>query len=210
MTLSKNTNDRALIRGCVRKDKKSWDLFVEQFSDLIYDSILRTFRQFGHHADLDLCDDIHNDVFVRLMENHCQALKLFEGRNGCQLPHYLRTIAVRKTIDFLRRLKPMASLDQEVGELCDGGISLELKEAVSVAPEMEELEHQDAQLIAKELLSDLTPKERQLCEMFFYEGKDSVTVSKRLGMSVDYFYVAKQRVLSKLKKIAEAKKVLEL
>src|SRR3989338_2531536 len=99
-------DDFELIKGCISGDKKSWDCFVEQFSRLIYDSIRRTFRKYGANLNEDVIDDLHNDVFLALLDSGYHKLRSFEGRNGCTLASFVRTIAVNKTIDYWRRLRP--------------------------------------------------------------------------------------------------------
>jgi hypothetical protein len=40
-------DDFKLIQGCLTENKRAWDEFVDRFSTLIYDAILRTFREYG-------------------------------------------------------------------------------------------------------------------------------------------------------------------
>ncbi|MBI3617737.1 MAG: SIMPL domain-containing protein [Candidatus Omnitrophica bacterium] len=106
-------DDFELIKGCIAGGKRFWDVFVEQFTRLIYDSIIRTFKKYGAEINQDIIDDLHNDIFVFLLDDQYNALKAFEGRNGCTLASYIRTIAIRKTIDYWRRLRPTTSIDHE-------------------------------------------------------------------------------------------------
>ncbi len=192
-------NDFELIRQCVDKDKKTWDLFVEKFSRLIYDSIIQTFKCYGRYVETGSVADLHNDIFLFLLENDCRALRAFRGANGCKLSHYLRTIAVRKTIDYLRRLKPNCQLtiDDEEDALTEPA---EKSDAVYAMMEQEEMVE-----IMKELLGQLRDDEAHLCRMFFYEDKSPQSIARELGISVDYFYVSKKRILNKLKTMADQK-----
>ena len=198
-------DDFNLIKRCVTGDKKSWNEFVDKFTRLIYDSILRTFREFGCETYREVLDDLHNDVFVSLLEHQYRSLRIFKGHNGCKLAHYIRTISVRKTIDYLRKLRDTSSLD-EGNKNGQRDISQFLKELV-VSDSYEVLEEKEAVQIVEMLLSELKERERRLCQMFFIDREEPEYIAEQLGISIQNFYVSKQRVLKKLKEIAVHKKV---
>ena len=198
-------NDFELIQGCISGDKDSWDQFAERFSRLIYDSILRTFRKYGKDIDNDTVDDLHNDVFVSLLDNQYKALKIFEGRNGCQLASYIRTISVRKTIDFLRKLRPTTSIEAD-GEREDGG-DPRLREKLSVSEADESVKQYEMTEISEILLNELKEEERRFCQMMFTEKQSPEDIADKLNISVDNVYVRKQRILNKLKEIARNKNI---
>ena len=185
--------DFELIQGCISRDKQSWDSFVERFTRLIYDSILKTLKRYAWPADQQILDELHNDVFVYLLDNDCKILRAFRGDNGCELPHYIRTITVRKTVDYLRKQKRVYSIDERI-----------------LTPEMVEraLERQEDIETVDMLLAELKDDDRRLCRMFFKEGRRPEDIASQLGISVDNFYVRKQRVLRKLKQIAVSKKII--
>ena len=196
-------NDFELIQACVSGDKKSWDEFVDRFSRLIYDSIIRIFRKYGSDFDKDILDDLHNDVFVSLLDNNYKALRVFEGRNGCKVASYIRTISARKAIDFLRRIKPVVSIEE--GSENKNGVDSRIIDALAVFSTEENIESNESAEVSKALLGELKKEEFKLCELFFIEKESPEHIAEKLGISVDNFYVRKQRVLNKLKKIAKDK-----
>ena len=192
-------NDVTLIQGCVNKDRATWDIFVARFSRLIYDAIIRSLQCYGRRVDKDTIADLHNDVFIFLLDNECRALRAFEGRNGCKLSYYLRTIAVRKTIDYLRKLNSDELLPRDNNEKA---LAEQKDDSVEIC---EVMVQEEAVEITQDLLSRLREDEARLCRMLFYEGKTPAAIARELGISVDYFYVSKKRILNKLKTMAERK-----
>jgi len=198
-------DDFSLIRGCTSGDKKSWDEFVERFSRLIYDTIIRTFHQYGSRPRPEVLEDLFQDFFRVLLENDGKVLRMFQGRNGCTLASYLRVVASGKAIDFLRTLKPVISLDQENE---DGTPTSDLfLEKLSAFDTLENIEREEMTHLTETLLKRLNEDEAILCRMFFFDRKKPAQIAESLGISVENFYVKKQRVLDKLRRLAIAKKI---
>ncbi len=198
-------DDFNLIRNCIAGDKKSWDQLVEKFGRLIYDSIIRTLRKFGRQVRQEDLEDLHQNFFTDLLDNDHKVLKQFEGRNGCSLASYLRVIAVRKTIDYLRALTPVVSLD-EVSEQ-DGSFDYLLKDLI-VFNTQKDIEQKDAVTLNAILLQELKEDEQRLCKMIFLDQRNPDCIAEDMGISIDHFYVRKQRMLQKLRKIAIAKRLV--
>ncbi|MDP8259643.1 MAG: sigma-70 family RNA polymerase sigma factor [Candidatus Gygaella obscura] len=197
--------DFELIKGCVSGDKESWNTFVEQYTRLIYDSIIRTFRRFGARIDNDIIDDLHNDIFVVLLKDNYRVLREFEGRNGCSLASYIRTIGVRKTIDYWRKQRPTISIDADKDT--EEGKKVQFIKELSVFNIFDSLEKEEAVNIINELFIELKEEERKFCYLCFIDGIEPKEAAQQLGISVDNFYVRKQRALNKLKKIVKDKKI---
>ena len=201
-----NTEEHQFIQRCVSGEKAAWDEFVEKFTRLIYDSILRTFRLYGHSSHSGgIIDDLHHDVFVTLLDNRYHALRIFEGRNGCQLAHYIRTITVRKTVDYLRKQKPTRSLDDQPG---DGDDEQGILQQAAPPDVNDPLVWREAIRLTEVLLAELQEDERRFCQMCFREGCEPEEVARRFGISVENVYVRKSRLLKKLKHIAQEKGVV--
>ena len=55
-----------LIEGCIKKDKRSWDIFVERYSKVVYWAIRDRLKRFGYNFEDEDINDIHQDVFIAL------------------------------------------------------------------------------------------------------------------------------------------------
>ena len=186
-------NDFELIQGCIEKDKAAWDAFVEKFARLICCTIHRTFAFYGRPIGERVKEDLLQDVFVYLCEDNGRSFRAFQGKNGCKFSSYLSVITQRKAIDYLRKLKT----DCLSSGIPDEGVLTERPDTGQTIDET--LEQQDFVETAEDLLAHLQNQEAHLCRLFFFQQKSPESIAKELGISVDYFYVMKKRVLSKLK-----------
>jgi len=106
-------DDLEFVRRCSEGDKQSWDQFVEKYSRLIYSYIHSVLKLKGVSPSKENTDDIFQDIFVLLTKDNFRKLKTFQGKNGCSLASWLRQVTVNFTIDYVRRLKPVISIDEE-------------------------------------------------------------------------------------------------
>ena len=206
-------DDFELIKRCAEKDPVARDAFIKQYLPIIYGSIrkasLSRFEKFGKRASHDEYDEIvkeiAHDVVISLFDNDCKVLKDFKGKDGCPLGGYIGAIAVRKAIDYWRRIKNINSIDEE--EEREQGPSREIIDA-QTDPESEK-PFED--FINKEsisvLLSFLEKEDRELCDRIFFKEQDPAVIAKELSISIDNFYMRKKRMLEKLKDIAKKKKI---
>jgi RNA polymerase sigma factor (sigma-70 family) len=198
-------DDFELIKRCVSGNKAAWDCFVERFTRLIYDSVIRTLRRCGHQVEQELVNDLHQDIFVSFLEDRYKALREFKGRNGCRLAHYLRTIAVRKTVDHLRGSRRMESFDKEADG--EGTRHFGLLKELAVFNTHRELDEREAAAITGALLSEIKEDDRRICQMFYHDGRKPKEIAQQFGITIEHFYVRKKRILDRLKEIAVDKKI---
>ncbi|HEV8721301.1 MAG TPA: sigma-70 family RNA polymerase sigma factor [Candidatus Binatia bacterium] len=95
--------EKNLLAGCIRGDKASWDAFVLQYSALVYHTIRKTFVTFHAETKSDLVDDLFQEFFLAIVRDDFKKLRQFRGDTGCSLASWLRVVAARMTIDFLRK-----------------------------------------------------------------------------------------------------------
>jgi len=179
--------ERSLISGCLRQDKAAWDAFVLQYSALVYHTIKRTLTL--HHVQFqsELVEDLYQDFFLSILRDGCKKLNQFRGDQGCSLASWLRVIAARLAIDFLRRQRPSGS-DAEgiVGDGYDPAQSL-------LGREQEKL--------LNDAIQSISARERILIDLFYRQGLPAEEVAGVLKTSVGAVYTQKSRLLEKLREI---------
>ena len=87
------------------------------YSKLVYYSIHQTFRVRGITPEQDDAGDVYGDVFLALFENDFARLRSFRGENDCSLASWIRLIASRKTLDYLRDRGRRSRLLESSGSL---------------------------------------------------------------------------------------------
>jgi len=202
-----DTDDAQLLRGCLEGRREAWDDLVDRYSPYIYFLVHATLRKHSHRYDDDAVEEIHNSVFLAILEDDMRRLRAFRGDNGCSLRSWLRVITIHRTIDYLKALRPMTSLDAEDSE------GLRLVDAIPAdEPSAEEWlqraeEPQAAELIGK-AVADLSPADGSLYELFFVQGLDSRAVAEALGISAGAVYTRKCRMLDRMSRALAQKGLL--
>jgi RNA polymerase sigma-70 factor (ECF subfamily) len=184
-----------LLKGCVSGDKKSWTLFVKQYNQLIYHTIYKTLRINGQPTDPDDINDLFQEVFTSFCENNCKKLRAFDPQKGVKLSSWLRMITVRMIIDHLRKSKPATSLDAlPVEPSQDGG--------------QERLLDEESIELLREVIEQLSTKDKLLIELLYMKELPPEEIAQLLNISPGALYTRKNRVLEKMRKIAEERKLL--
>lgn len=103
-----------LLRRCACRppDDLAWGEFVRRFNPIIRANVQREFhRRARDESDrkpqfpADVVEDLVQSVYCRLVEEHCRALKRFEGSHAHSIFKYLATISVNVVIDYFRAIK---------------------------------------------------------------------------------------------------------
>jgi RNA polymerase sigma factor (sigma-70 family) len=177
--------EKTLIAGCVKGDKAAWDAFVLQYSALVYHTIRKTFAL--HHAKLndDVIEDLYQEFFVSILRDDFKKLRQFKGDRGCTLASWLRLVAVRLTIDFLRKREFLTVAVND-------DLSWSEPPNDSVIAEQQDRSLWDAVEI-------LSPRERLIIELHYRKGLAAEEVASILKISVGAFFTQKSRLLDKLR-----------
>lgn len=192
--------DRQLLTRCIAGDRRAWCQFVERFSRYVYYLIQRTDQRYN--AGLSEADiaDAHNDIFIAFLEDDKRRLRAFEGRNGCSVRSWVRLIAVRKTLDLLRRRKVHLSLDAEADERA-------VPEPIDQAadPLQSLLNARDARRQAQlsTLIEKLGPKDRLLLDLLYAQRLSVDAAAAVLQINRGALYTRKTRVIKRLRALAQ-------
>ncbi len=167
-------DDVILWKKCRDGDRSAWNTLVERYKKLVCSTIRETLRTYGNPPGIDW-HDIYQDVFVKLLEN------LHQWQRKATLATYVRVIAYRTTIDWLRERKH---------------ITLE-NDQRTVDPDPV------PGIFVKEFLEYLTEQERLLVKLFFIEEWPPEDIARTLNKDIGAIYVMKSRLLDKLRKLCQ-------
>ena len=180
--------EKTLIAGCLGGDKAAWDGFVQQFSSLVYSTIYKTLTL--HHSDFGehKVEDLYQEFFISILENSCRNLRQFRGDRGCSMASWLRVVAARLTIDYLRRQRPP---DAEVTDA--------IASAQPDAPSALAAQEEERSLAAA--LESLSARDRLVIELAYRCSLSAQEGAAILKTTVGAFSTQKSRVLDKLREI---------
>jgi RNA polymerase sigma-70 factor (ECF subfamily) len=177
------------LRNPALEEQKAaaWNEFVELYTPLLYSWAARLGLQPSDAADLV------QDVFVILV----RTLPEFDYDARKSFRAWLRTILMNRWRDRGRR--PAAA----TGEA--GAVVLEQLSSPDQADEVEEAEYREQVTIrALELMRrEFRQSTWQACWEHVVNGRPAAEVARELGMSVNAVYVARSRVLRRLREYLE-------
>ncbi len=178
--------EKHLLGACFDGEKSSWDAFVFQYSGLVYHTIKKTFSHYHTESRSDVVEDLFQDFFLSLIRDNFKKLRQFKGDRGCSLASWLRVIATRQTIDFLRRqetstARAVANSPSDLPDPPDFMIDQERNKLLS------------------QVLEILPPRDRVLIRLYFLRALPPKEIASVLRVSVSAVYTQKSRVLDKLR-----------
>jgi len=194
-------DDLEFVRKCVKGDKGAWGEFVEKYSSLIYNYIHGVLKIKGRSFTQENINDLFQEIFLSLIKDNFKKLGTFQAKNGCSLASWLRQVTVNFTIDYIRRLKPVVSIDEEIND----GFSLKeilsskAPSAVDALSEDEKLKH------LKECIDKLEIDDKFLLELNINRGLDAVQLKNYYKISRAAVDMRKSRIITRLRKCFESK-----
>jgi RNA polymerase sigma factor (sigma-70 family) len=187
--------EKTLIAGCLRSEKAAWDSFVLQYSNLVYHTIKKTLNL--HHVETraDLVEDLYQEFFVSLLRNECKKLRQFKGAHGCSLASWLRLLAARLTIDFLRKEAP--ALDEVASAMS--------RHSPDPA---EPLTNEEQERLLNQAIQTLSPRDRILLDLCYRQALASEQIAALLKTSVNAVYAQRSRLLEKIREVLRRSEAL--
>jgi RNA polymerase sigma factor (sigma-70 family) len=191
-----NDEDKELLAGCFRGEIRAREAFVIRFSNLVYTTIQQIFKvQQISYSQQDI-EDLHNTVFVRLLERHCRRLRQYKGKNGCSLPSWIRMISVRTVIDNFRCRNDALSRKSKLDAIQD------LKElADERAEQWKILDRAEKMRLIEKGMEVLFPRDQLFIRLHFFKGLSIKEIASIIKVSENNAYLIKHRAIKRLKSI---------
>lgn len=192
-----NEEDRLLVESLLSNVEQTWERFVDETSGLvatIVRRLLRTHTGFASPADVD---DITENVYVALMDNDAHLLRQFDPAH--RLSTWLGVIARTQVHRHLRRLKPVASLGEEAGQVFADERN---------TPAGGDLIRGEARDAVRRALAALTDREQTVLRMFYFEDGNYNDIATALGVKVNSVGALLTRARARLQQ--ELKNVTDL
>ncbi len=191
-------DEKAILVGCCTGERRDQETFIHQYSNLVYNTVLQTYRAKNIAYQSHELDDLHNTVFLRLLDNQCRRLRQYKGKNGCSLASWIRMITVRTVIDHLRQSKDALSQSWKLDDI--EGLHRIQAENPDPCQLLDEARQWD---LIKQGLDTLTPRDRLFLKLHCLEGAPIQDVAGIMNISENNAYSVKHRAIKRLKAVIE-------
>ena len=169
------TSDDALVKKAIHGKADAWDKLIKRYEKKIYNHALRATN------NRDDAMDLMQEIFLSVYRN------LPKYRGDAPFGAWLFRVASHRTADFYRRRKPTESLADRTDSMSgDGG------------DPHESLTGSEKNRVIMDLLARLSPEQRQVVEMKYFQELTFDEMSDTLGVSSN---TLKSRLYGALKKI---------
>ncbi len=194
-------DDLEFIQRCIKRDKLAWNEFVDKYSRLIYSYIHSVFQLKGSFATEDIVNELFHEVFILLTENNFKKLKSFKAKNGCSLASWLRQVTVNFTIDYIRKLRPTVSIDEEDEE------DLSLKDVLAdESPDVtDRIAQEERSSHLKDCIERLNSEDKYFLELHINRGLGLDRLKVVLGASRGAIDMRKSRLIERLRECFKSK-----
>jgi len=198
--------EKELLNACFQGDKTAWDAFVEKYTDLIYHTIHKTLRMYFPDFLYQDLEDVHNSIFLSLIENDYKKLRQYKGINGCTVSSWLMVIAMNTTLNFIKKEagRLNISLDfSETGKAILDTIPHPMPTVIDEIVESEQIK------LLKKLMEGLNPSDRLFLKYYYEDDLPPEEIARIMNLSVSAIYSKKSRIIDKLQKLARKKNLLQ-
>jgi RNA polymerase sigma factor (sigma-70 family) len=188
--------DQELLAGCFKGEVNAQEAFVLRFSNLVYTTIQQAFKAKQVPFNRQDLEDLHNSIFVRLLERHCRRLRQYKGKNGCSLPSWVRMISVRTVIDHLRCRSDALSRSSKLDAIED------IEALVDERTEQWQfLDRTEKMHLIEKGMKSLLPRDQLFIRLHCLKGLSMKEVAEVLKISENNAYSIKHRAMRRLKTI---------
>jgi len=194
-------DDLEFVQGCLKGDKQSWNEFLLRYSRLIYNYIYSVLTVKGRNFSTDQVDDIFQEIFHSLIKDNYKKLSTYQARNSCSLASWLRQVTVNFTIDYLRRLKPVISIDAQTEE----GFSLKDTIADLSKASFDFLNEQDRRKTLYDCIDLLDSDEQYFMELYLGQELNLEQIKEHFKLNRGAVDMRKSRIFQKLQECFKSK-----
>lgn len=176
------TNDEEVFTAFTRGDVSALGKLYDRYGLLVYRLI---YRMLNNSQE---AEDLTQEIFLNL-----QVSANFDPQRG-SFYTYLMMLTRSRAIDRLRSKRSRGRFWQNIGKLKDS-----IEQQKSDSP-MEIVSIKERSTLVRNALENLSPNQRQILELSYYEGFSQSEIAKRLNIPLGTVKTHSRRGLLKLRK----------
>lgn len=185
--------EKTLVARCIQGNKDAWQDFIRSYSSLVYFIVQKVLNSRHSDAAREEIEDLHNDIFLSIIDNNGKKLRQYEGKNGCTVASWVRMIAVRSTIDYLRKKRDTLSLS------ADETVRAVEQQSASSRNPVKNLEDLERKQLLQDALAALPEKDQLFLKLFYYKETPPQEIAALLHLSASAVYSRASYLRDKLR-----------
>jgi len=194
-------DDLEFVQRCIKADKQAWNEFLKKYSRLIYNYIYSVLKTKGTVLTQENINDLFQEIFLSLISDNFKKLKTFKARNGCSLASWLRQVVIHYTVDYLRKLKPVVSLEEETND----GFSLKEVLADETHSAKDRITQEESHLHLKDCIEKLDNDDKYFLELHINRSFGLEELKKMFRISRGAIDMRKGRIIDALRECFKSK-----
>ncbi len=188
-------DDLDFVHKFVEGDTAAREEFFKRYARLIYNYIHQILTSKRISTSSDHASDIYQSFIAFILEDNCRRLRLFKGLNNCSLATWIRQLTVNFTLGYLRKIKPVVSLDTETEE----GFSLQDALADKSPQPRQILDTSEISTTLKDCIESLSVEEKLIVELNFYRKLTLESIKVLFKTTRGALDMKKSRLIVKLR-----------
>lgn len=182
MDFTKLTNNE-LIKFCANnpENRSSWREFCKRFDETIWSVVYRSCSEKNISPQSDqfkqIVRDLVQDVYVKLVEKDCEALKKYVGRTENAFYTYLAIICKNEVINYIikmtakKRFQSLIPLDDDrIGSIIETGRPDDPADCFNNQSNLNNLKQNIEIILNKYISGRNKERDKLIFKLYFYEG----------------------------------------
>jgi RNA polymerase sigma-70 factor, ECF subfamily len=184
-----------LVLGLIAGDEDAWRRFQATLGPVLMEDIQRVRRQFPGLITSDDARDIYAELCLQLLANDKRRLRQFDPAHGTSLRAWLGVLARHAAFDFLRNRRRQPTIRWRADDERREALGGDGPDAFGICYGRER-----ARVVAA-LIQELSERDREFVELYFYEGLDPEQTAERLGICVGTVYSKKHKIRARIESL---------
>lgn len=178
---AESIEDEWLVQGCLQGEARAWEQLIDKYKRLIYSIPIK------YGATPDDAADVFQAVCIEVLNS------LPHLKNAQSLRSWLITVTIRQSYRWKKKQANHVELD---------AMEPDAAEVIASTTYADTLALLEQEQIVREVVSQLTPRHRELVRLLFFEqpALPYAEVAQRLGLATGSIGFIRGRCLEKLRK----------
>jgi RNA polymerase sigma factor (sigma-70 family) len=188
--------EQEILHECITH--KRCEKLSRQYWNLIYKTVEKTFIFKNAPLVREEIEEVHQDVFVQLLDDDCRRLRQYREGGGRNLAGWVILIANRTALNHLRGKDPHGILGRQYLILFE-----DIKQEFDIRREVNRLEARQKLLKILETTDQLPPLERLVFKLHYIYELSLTEIASHLDKEIGNIYTIKSRAIKHLKELVE-------